>query len=59
MKYMAILYHQNGRPVPLMEDDLFVARLFDTEGEARVAINATLFGEHFGGEIIPWPEPSR
>lgn len=54
MKYYVLLIHQNGRPLPLMEEDGYTMAEFDTPGAAADAARSTLMGSHFGWNVIAW-----
>lgn len=53
MKYFAMIRHQKGHPMPLVDENEDVM-LFDTEEEAAAAAKRTLMGETFGYEVYEW-----
>jgi hypothetical protein len=54
VKYYVLLIHQNGRPLPLCEDDGWTMAEFDTAEAAADAARKTLMGSHFGWNVFSW-----
>lgn len=53
MSYFVILRGQNGRPLPMVDDENNIA-LFDTEDEAEECASENPLGSLFGFETIEW-----
>lgn len=51
--YFVMLRHQNGKPLPLVNDNE-CPELYMTEEDAELAAEENLLGEHFGYEIYEW-----
>jgi len=53
MKYFAMIRHQKGHPMPLVDEQEDVV-LFDSREAAEDAAKRTLMGETFGYEVYEW-----